>query len=124
MITKLSHTLRIARQTHRMTLKEIAAATGISGNHLSRLENGRIRKPSLETLAKLAHVYGISYQMLLDLSGRETHRGLTEPSHMVPQLILNAAEVLTQEDWLILQGMVEGMVAVRREGMKNAIGSG
>jgi transcriptional regulator with XRE-family HTH domain len=41
-----------------MTLTGVAAATGMSTSILSRLENGR-RRPSLELVLPLAHVYRV-----------------------------------------------------------------
>ncbi|UQN09838.1 helix-turn-helix domain-containing protein [Deinococcus sp. QL22] len=122
MITTLGKTLRVARKARHLTLTEVATATGISNTHLSRLENGRIEKPGRDILAKLAQVYSIPDQILFDLSSRGASSDRTELSRTVLQLVLNAAEVLTEEDWLVLQSVVEGIMALRRVGSKSLSG--
>lgn len=50
--------LRRLRDQRGVTLSALATATGISKSTLSRLENGQ-RRPSLELLLPLAHVYNV-----------------------------------------------------------------
>ena len=57
--------LRAIRREHRVTLAELAAATGISPSTLSRLENGRLR-PTLEQLLPLARFHGVALDELVD----------------------------------------------------------
>ncbi|WP_089102828.1 helix-turn-helix domain-containing protein [Streptomyces hyaluromycini] len=56
--------LRDARQTRRMTLSEVAERTGISISTLSRLESGQ-RRPNLDLLLPLAHVYQVALDDLI-----------------------------------------------------------
>lgn len=50
--------LRAVRTARRMTLEQVAQATGISVSTLSRLESGQ-RRPTLELLLPLAQTYGL-----------------------------------------------------------------
>jgi transcriptional regulator with XRE-family HTH domain len=63
-LADVSPRLRRARAQRGMTLTELAAATGISKSTLSRLESGQ-RKPSLELLLPIAHVYRLPLDDLI-----------------------------------------------------------
>lgn len=52
-----------------LSLRDVERKTGISNGYLSLLETGAARKPSPEFLAKLADVYGASYELLMELAG-------------------------------------------------------
>nr|WTB31049.1 XRE family transcriptional regulator [Streptomyces sp. NBC_00830] len=56
--------LRDARQARRMTLSDVAERTGISISTLSRLEGGQ-RRPNLDLLLPLAHVYRVALDDLI-----------------------------------------------------------
>lgn len=56
--------LRDARQARSMTLSDVAERTGISISTLSRLEGGR-RRPNLDLLLPLAHVYRVALDDLI-----------------------------------------------------------
>ncbi|MEU6519412.1 XRE family transcriptional regulator [Streptomyces sp. NPDC046978] len=56
--------LRDARQARQMTLSDVAERTGISISTLSRLESGR-RRPNLDLLLPLAHVYRVALDDLI-----------------------------------------------------------
>lgn len=57
--------LRSLRRTRTMTLADLAAATGTSQATLSRLESGE-RRPSLELLLRLARIYRVTLDELVD----------------------------------------------------------
>jgi transcriptional regulator with XRE-family HTH domain len=54
-----------------LSLREVEEATGeaVSNAYLSQLENGRIRKPSPNVLHRLAEVYGVGYETLMEKAG-------------------------------------------------------
>lgn len=57
--------LRILRNQHDMTMKELAHALGISAHsYVSKLENGE-KKPSVEMAIKISHIFGVSLDLLL-----------------------------------------------------------
>ncbi|QLG13482.1 helix-turn-helix transcriptional regulator (plasmid) [Deinococcus sp. D7000] len=61
--------LRRLRQLHALTLKDIERSTGISNAYLSQVETGRIEKPSPDKLYKLAELYQVSYDHLMQTAG-------------------------------------------------------
>lgn len=62
-------TLRILRESRNLSQRDVEAACGISGPYLSQLETGKIRKPSPFFLHKLAALYGIGYELLMEKAG-------------------------------------------------------
>ncbi len=88
------------RKAKGMTLREVEQATTqeVSNAYLSQLENGRIGKPSPNTLHALAKVYGASYEVLMEKAGYITaaeERGETEKHGRLPTF---AKENLTPKE--------------------------
>jgi HTH-type transcriptional regulator, competence development regulator len=54
-----------------LSLRDVEEATGaaVSNAYLSQLENGKIRKPSPNVLHRLAEVYGVRYETLMEKAG-------------------------------------------------------
>lgn len=69
MIDKLAAFLASARNAAGMSLRAVERATGISNAYLSQLENGKIKAPAPQNLHKLAEVYSVSYELLMELAG-------------------------------------------------------
>lgn len=59
-------TLKTARELHNLSLRDVEDATGISNAYLSQLESDKIRRPSPVFIRKLATLYGIEYQLVMD----------------------------------------------------------
>lgn len=57
--------LRILRNQHDMTMKELAKALNISAHsYVSKLENGE-KKPSVDMAIKISRIFGVSLDLLL-----------------------------------------------------------
>ncbi len=65
----LGEELRQIRALHRLTLRQVEEITGISNAYLSQLETGKIAQPSPNYLYKLAEVYRIPYDLLMEKAG-------------------------------------------------------
>ena len=63
-LAEVPQRLRGVRTQRRLTLEDVAAATGISRSTLSRLENGQ-RRPTLELLLALATTYRVPLDTLV-----------------------------------------------------------
>src|SRR5437763_4346708 len=61
--------LRAVRELRRLSLREVEEATGISNAYLSQLENDKIKKPSPHFLHKLAGLYDVPYDVLMESAG-------------------------------------------------------
>ncbi len=68
-VQTLGEYLRNIREIRRLTLREVEEASDVSNAYLSQLENGKITKPSPHVLHKLAAVYNISYETLMEKAG-------------------------------------------------------
>jgi len=65
----LGSALKKSRELLNLTLKEVEKATKISNAYLSQLENDKIKQPSATVLYKLAAVYKLDLNDLLEASG-------------------------------------------------------
>ncbi len=65
----LGQGLKMARNLRNLSLRDVEKATGISNPYLSQLENDKIQKPSPFYLHKLASLYDIEYEMLMEAAG-------------------------------------------------------
>ena len=66
---ELGPLIKAAREQRAVTIREAEELSGISNAYLSQLENGKIQKPSPETLNKLSKLYQIPYEMLMEKAG-------------------------------------------------------
>jgi transcriptional regulator with XRE-family HTH domain len=57
------------RETKGLTINQLAAAAGISGSQISRIENGLRGVPKPTTLRKIAEATGVPYEELMDHAG-------------------------------------------------------
>ncbi len=95
--------LRRLRQLHAFTLKDVERATGISNAYLSQVETGRIEKPSPDKLYKLAELYQVNYDHLMQAAGyivkkqADQHRSLAGAAMSTLQgLTLEEEEALAE----------------------------
>ncbi|TAL67972.1 MAG: XRE family transcriptional regulator [Bacteroidetes bacterium] len=61
--------LKALRQSKGLTLREVEKETNVSNAYLSQLESNKIKQPSPTTLYKLAGLYGIKYEKLMEKVG-------------------------------------------------------
>ncbi|MDP4261781.1 MAG: helix-turn-helix transcriptional regulator [Bacteroidota bacterium] len=57
------------REAKNMTLRDVEKAADVSNAYLSQLESGKVKQPSPLTLYKLAEIYGVSYELLMEKVG-------------------------------------------------------
>lgn len=69
-MVELGTKLRQLRQERHWTQNQIAQQIGVTASIVSAYETG-IRFPSYETLIKLAHLYNVSTDYLLGVSGKK-----------------------------------------------------
>ena len=61
--------IRSLREANALTLRAVEEKTGVSNAYLSQLESGRIKQPSPVVLHKLAELYSVPYQALMEKAG-------------------------------------------------------
>jgi len=89
--------LKTARELRNLSLREVESATGISNAYLSQLENDKIKKPSPHFLHKLAALYGIGYELLMEQAGY-VQRNKKEGAKTLAGAALFSQEELTKEE--------------------------
>jgi transcriptional regulator with XRE-family HTH domain len=65
----LGEELRTVRELRKLSLRNVESATGISNAYLSQLENDKIKKPSPHFLSKLANLYDLAYETVMQAAG-------------------------------------------------------
>lgn len=66
---ELGRYLKCLRQAKHLTLRAVQEETGISNAYLSQLESGRTKQPSPVVLHKLAEIYSVAYEELMERAG-------------------------------------------------------
>ena len=61
--------LKSLRLKQELTLREVEARTGVSNAYLSQLETGKVKQPSPSNLYKLAELYKVTYEELMQRVG-------------------------------------------------------
>ena len=106
-LSGLGAKIRRARRDRDMTLEDLAAASGVSVAHLSRLESGE-RQPSLDGLLRLAFGLGVPFEELF-----------AEPEEPGPGTVVRGAEAPFYESMalrfqpLMPEAGPEGITAVK-----------
>jgi transcriptional regulator with XRE-family HTH domain len=68
-IQTLATFLAEARTKAGLTLRAVEKGTGVSNAYLSQLEHGKIQTPAPQYLHKLAALYRVPYELLMELAG-------------------------------------------------------
>jgi len=59
------------RATRKMTLSDVAKASGFTKSHIWELESGKAKNPTVRAVWQLAHAFGVSPAYLLGLDDRK-----------------------------------------------------
>lgn len=89
---------------------ELAHAAGLSQSILSRIEKGHIKKPTIETLDKLAKAFGVTLSNLLNL----TQKRPPDPVNFHPLTVAVANSVYTELSQEDLQCLIDVQKLLRR----------
>lgn len=90
--------LRMARELHNLSLREVEEATGISNAYLSQLENDKIKKPSPHFLHKLAALYDIGYELLMEAAGYIIRKKPDGPKTVAGAALFAEKKLTSQEE--------------------------
>jgi HTH-type transcriptional regulator, competence development regulator len=93
----LGEGLKMARGLRNLSLREVEDATGISNAYLSQLENDKVKKPSPHFLHKLAALYDIAYEVIMEAAGY-VKRKTAEGPKTLPGAALFADKKLTPQE--------------------------
>jgi len=93
----LGEALKLARELKKISLRDVEEATGISNAYLSQLENNKIQKPSPHFLHKLAVLYDLDYEHLMEAAGY-VRRKKRDGAKTLAGAVLFSQEHLTPEE--------------------------
>lgn len=105
--------LKQLREEAVLTVHELADASGVSDDTISKIENGqRVARPS--TLRKLAHALDVSPQELRRPAKVEEPVPLAEtPREAGPKVVTGSARIpLPPEQFAVLAALAEGKISV------------
>ena len=94
----LGQGLKLARELRKLSLRQVEQATGISNPYLSQLENNKINKPSPFFLHKLANLYEIAYEILMEAAGYVEKKDKSNGPKTLAGAALFSQEKLTAEE--------------------------
>ena len=90
----LGEHLKRAREASNLSLRAVEERIGISNAFLSQLESGKVKQPSPLILHKLAQLYGIEYETLMDATGYP----VPKPQHKIDALVFGRLGKVTVEE--------------------------
>src|SRR5690242_8808928 len=90
--------LRTARELRKLSLREVEDATGISNAYLSQLENDKVKKPSPHFLHKLAALYDIQYELLMESAGYVHRKKVEGPKTLAGAALFSQEELSAEEE--------------------------
>jgi HTH-type transcriptional regulator, competence development regulator len=96
----LGQGLKLARELRKLSLRDVEKATGISNPYLSQLENNKINKPSPFYLHKLASLFGIDYEMLMEAAGYVQRKSVAngEPKTLAGAALFSTEKLTSDEE--------------------------
>jgi transcriptional regulator with XRE-family HTH domain len=110
--------LRSLRETRGLTLRQVEAACGISNAFLSQLESGKVKQPSPSVLYKLAELYGVSYEALMEKAGYPVPESHTRSLRTAPAVFRRLGPITEEEEQALLDYLSFLRARDRREGRK------
>jgi transcriptional regulator with XRE-family HTH domain len=98
----LGQELQTARKFKKLSLRDVEAATGISNPYLSQLENDKIQKPSPQFLGKLATLYDLDFQTVMEAAGYVSMANRTEgPRTVLGGMLFRQSLTASEEAQLV-----------------------
>ncbi len=94
----LGQGLRTARELRRLSLREVEEATAISNAYLSQLENDKIGKPSPHFLHKLAILYDVDYEVLMESAGYLSRKRKDGPKTLAGAALFSQGTLTPEEE--------------------------
>jgi transcriptional regulator with XRE-family HTH domain len=101
-----------ARTKAGLTLRAVEKETGISNAYLSQLEHGKIQTPAPQNLHKLATLYRIPYELLMELAGYPVPRSANTTSQSAREMMAARMGTVTKEEE---DALVEYLQFIRRK---------
>lgn len=91
--------IKALREAKGLTLREVEKKTEVSNSYLSQLESSKIKQPSPTTLYKLAELYGVKYEVLMEKVGYPVPKANTQvKARKAEDAVLHRVGVISNEE--------------------------
>lgn len=94
----LGQYLRALREAKGLSLRQVEGQSGISNAFVSQMESGKVKQPSPVMLYKLAELYGVPYESLMELAGYPSPSALTIESRSASEVFRRFGEITQTEE--------------------------
>ena len=99
---KLGQYLRAMREAKALSLRQVEGKSGISNAFISQMESGKVKQPSPVKLYKLAELYGVPYDSLMELAGYPSPSLVTTEARSVSAVFRRFGEITPAEETELL----------------------
>jgi transcriptional regulator with XRE-family HTH domain len=103
------------RQGRGLTFRDLEEKTGISNGYLNLLEHDRIKRPSPETLFKLANFFGVPFSTLMKVAGHPSETAEAAAPDPDREMAAALLEDLTREELQRVRDFVGYLRVERRQ---------
>lgn len=110
--------LKLLRDAKVLSLREVEEKSGISNAFLSQLESGKVKQPSPVMLYKLAELYGVPYEALMELAGHPVPEGTMPAARSASAAFHRLSKITEAEEQALLEYLSFLRSRARREGRK------
>ena len=95
---RLGQYLRAMREAKGLSLRQVEGKSGISNAFVSQMESGKVKQPSPVILYKLADLYGVPYESLMELVGYPSPSALTTEPRSASAVFRRFGEITPTEE--------------------------
>ena len=114
--SSLGSTLKEARTSNALSLRDVERRTGIKSGHLSQIETGVIGKPDMAILWDLAGLYELPFGDLLRLAGHASGVGGSDRARQRTTVALRALDGLSPGEHAEALAFIAELKARRERG--------
>src|SRR5947207_2690385 len=114
----LGRYLKRLREASGLSLREAEGEIGISNAFLSQLESGKVKQPSPVMLYKLAKLYGVPYETLMELAAYPVPGGHAPAPRSVSAVFQRFGQITEDEEHALLDYLAFLRSRAKREGRK------
>lgn len=115
---RLGSYLRSLRAAQALTLRDVETRTKISNAFLSQLESGQVKQPSPTLLYKLAQLYAVPYETLMQYAGYPVPETSVRRPHAKADTLQRLGQLSPDEEQALLDYLGFLRSRARRGGPK------
>ena len=116
--TALGNYLKSLREARTLSLRDVEGRTGISNAFLSQIESGKVKQPSPVMLYKMAGLYDIPYEALMELVGYPVSSSPSKAPRAASAVFNRLGNISEEEEQELLDYLVFLRSRMKREGGK------